>query len=270
MLNVPNIDPVAVHIGPLSIRWYGIMFLVAFASGWWLARRRAAQPGSSWTAREVDDFIFYAMLGTIIGGRLGYVLFYGLPLWRQDLLYPIKIWQGGMSFHGGFLGVMVATALFARSAQRRVWDVFDFAAPIPGLGIFAVRVANFINSELWGKPTDLPWAFKVEDPVTGVVTSRHPSQLYEALLEGLLLAAILWIFTSKRRPRYAATAAFMLCYSIARIGVEFVRVPDAQKGYLAGEWLTMGMVLSAPMLLLGLYLAWRVRQRQEPSGNYVG
>jgi phosphatidylglycerol:prolipoprotein diacylglycerol transferase len=268
MLTVPNIDPVALRLGPLRIHWYGIMYLLAFGTAWWLARRRAAQPGSTWTGQNIDDFIFYAMLGTILGGRVGYVLFYGLPMWRADILYPLKIWQGGMSFHGGFLGVLACIALFARNAGRRIADVFDFAAPLPGLGIFAVRIGNFINSELWGKPTTVPWGFRVEDAATGLVTVRHPSQLYEAALEGLLLAVLLWWFTSKPRARYAPSALFLLVYALSRILVEFVRLPDAQIGYLAGGWLTMGMVLSTPMLLAGLLLAWRANSRPEASGNY--
>ena len=268
MLTVPNIDPVALRIGPLSIHWYGIMYLLAFGAAWYLARRRAAAPGSSWNARDVDDFIFYAMLGTIVGGRVGYVLFYGLPLWRADLLYPLKIWQGGMSFHGGLIGVLIAIAIFAVQRKRHIGDVFDFAAPLPGLGILAVRIGNFINSELWGKPTDVPWAFIVQDPAGGPPIARHPSQLYEAALEGLLLAAILWWFTARRRARYAPAALFLLCYSLARIGVEFVRVPDLQLGYLAGGWLTMGQLLSTPMLIAGLVLAWRAWRHPVASSNY--
>jgi phosphatidylglycerol---prolipoprotein diacylglyceryl transferase len=268
MLTFPNIDPVALRLGPLAIHWYGIMYLLAFGAAWYLARRRAAAPDSSWNARDVDDFVFFAMLGTIIGGRVGYVLFYGLPLWREDALYPLKIWQGGMSFHGGLSGVLIAIAIFAVRRKRRISDVFDFAAPLPGLGLFAGRMGNFINSELWGRPTDVPWAFLVQDPAGGPALARHPSQLYEAVLEGLVLAAILWWFTSKRRARFAPSALFLLCYSIARISVEFVRVPDLQLGYLAAGWLTMGQVLSTPMLLAGLYLAWRAWRKPEASGNY--
>lgn len=267
MLTFPNIDPIAISLGPIRIHWYGIMYLLAFAAAWWLARRRAAAPHSTWNARDVDDFVFFAMLGTILGGRIGYVLFYGLPLWRADLMYPLKIWQGGMSFHGGLCGVLIAVAIFARSRQRNVFDVFDFAAPLPGLGLFAGRIGNFINSELWGRPTDVPWAFMVQDAAGGPPIARHPSQLYEASLEGLLLAAILWWFTSRPRPRYAASGLFLLCYSLARIAVEFVRVPDLQLGYLAFGWLTMGQVLSTPMLLGGLYLLWRAWRHPEPSGN---
>ena len=268
MLTYPHINPIALQLGPLRIHWYGVMYLVAFGAAWFLARRRAAQPGSSWTARAVDDFIFYAMMGTIIGGRVGYVLFYGQSMWRADLWYPLKIWQGGMSFHGGFLGVLAAAALFARQRGRNVWDVFDFAAPLPGLGIFAVRIGNFINSELWGRPTDGWWGMRVSEPPGGPLIARHPSQLYEAGLEGLLLFTIVWLYTRQQRPRYLPSAMFLVCYSAARIAVEFVRVPDVQLGYLAGGWLTMGQVLSLPMLLLGLALLNLPEKWRQSSGNF--
>jgi phosphatidylglycerol---prolipoprotein diacylglyceryl transferase len=268
MLTYPHIDPIALQIGPLRIHWYGIMYLVAFSAAWFLARRRAAQPRSTWTARDVDDFIFYAMLGTIVGGRVGYVLFYGEAMWRADLWYPFKLWEGGMSFHGGFLGVLTAVALFARARGRRVWDVFDFTAALPGIGIFAVRVGNFINGELWGRPTDGWWGMRVSDTPGGPLVARHASQLYEAGLEGLLLFAILWLYTRRPRWRYLPSALFLLCYSLARITVEFVRVPDVQLGYLAGGWLTMGQVLSFPMLLAGIVLLVLARRWQQPSGNF--
>jgi phosphatidylglycerol:prolipoprotein diacylglycerol transferase len=269
MLRYPNIDPVALNVGPLHIHWYGIMYLIGFAAAWWLARRRAAQPNSTWRAVDVDDFLFYAMLGVILGGRIGYVLFYGMPLWRADLWYPLKIWEGGMSFHGGLLGVISATALFAWQHGRSVGDVFDFTAPLPGIGLFCGRIGNFINGELWGRPTDVPWAMLVPDANTGREIARHPSQLYEATLEGLVLFTILWLFTSRPRPRYAASGLFLVCYSCARILVEFVREPDVGIGYLAFGWLTMGQVLSAPMLLLGIVLLLVAYQARVPSGNYA-
>ena len=269
MLTYPHINPIALAIGPLRIHWYGIMYLVAFAAAWYLARYRAARPGSTWTARDVDDFIFYAMLGTIIGGRVGYVLFYGEAMWRADLWYPLKIWEGGMSFHGGFLGVLAAVALFARQRGRNVWDVFDFTAPLPGLGIFAVRIGNFINGELWGQPTEGWWGMRVSDIPGGPLIARHPSQLYEAGLEGLVLFAIVWWYTRHPRPRYLPSALFLLCYSVARILVEFVRMPDVQLGYLAGDWLTMGQLLSLPMLLGSLVLLNLPQHWRQPSGNFV-
>jgi phosphatidylglycerol:prolipoprotein diacylglycerol transferase len=268
MLTYPHFDPVALQLGPLRVHWYGIMYLVAFGAGWWLARRRAAQPLSTWNARDVDDFVFYAMLGTILGGRIGYVLVYGLSYWQLDPWYPVKVWDGGMSFHGGMLGVLVAIGWFAISRGRHVFDVFDFGAPLPGIGICAVRIGNFINGELWGAPTSRPWGMLVADPQGGPPVARHASQLYEAALEGLVLFVILWWFTSRPRPRYAASALFLLCYSVARIAVEFVRVPDAQLGYLAGDWLTMGQLLSLPMLVGGVVLAVMAWRGRVPSGNY--
>ncbi|HUK00801.1 MAG TPA: prolipoprotein diacylglyceryl transferase [Steroidobacteraceae bacterium] len=263
MLQYPGFNPVAFSLGRLKVRWYGIMYLVGFAAAWWLARRRAAQPGSSWKAVDVDDFVFYAMLGVIIGGRIGYVLFYGLSFWARDPWYPLKIWEGGMSFHGGLLGVIVAVALFALRRGRQIADVFDFTAPLPGIGLFAGRVGNFINGELWGKPTTVAWGFNVNGEV------RHASQLYEALLEGLLLFVILWWFTSKRRPQLAPSGLFLVLYGAARFGLEFVRVPDDHIGYLAGGWLTMGQVLSFPMLIAGIVLLAIAYRRKVPSGNFA-
>jgi phosphatidylglycerol---prolipoprotein diacylglyceryl transferase len=267
MIVYPHINPVAVRLGPLSVHWYGIMYLVGFAAAWWLARRRAAQPNSSWRAIDVDDYIFYAMLGVIVGGRIGYVLFYGLPLWRGDPLYPLKIWEGGMSFHGGLLGVLTAVAIFAARRGRHIGDVFDFTAPLPGIGLFFGRLGNFINGELWGRPTTVPWAFLVPNPNGGPPVPRHPSQLYEAFFEGLVLFSIVWLFTRRPRPRFAPSGLFLVCYALARIGVEFVREPDVGIGYLAFGWLTMGQLLSLPMLLAGALLLWAAYHYRIPSGN---
>lgn len=269
MIHYPAFDPIAFQIGPffgygpLLVHWYGIMYLVGFAAGWWLGRRRAARPGSTWKAQDVDDVIFFAMLGVILGGRIGYVFFYGLEYWAADPFYPLRIWAGGMSFHGGLIGVLVAVALFAWRRGRHVADVFDFLAPLPGIGLMAGRIGNFINGELWGSVTTVPWGFVVNGEV------RHATQLYEAALEGLLLFAALWWFTSKPRPRLAPSGLFLVIYSLARMLVEFWRVPDTQIGYFAGNWLTMGQLLSLPMLLAGLaMLAWAWRRRL-PSGNYL-
>src|SRR5580658_5079403 len=269
MLRYPNIDPIALSLGPLHIHWYGVMYLVGFAGALWLARRRASRPNSTWTAPDVDDFLFYAMLGVILGGRIGYVLFYGMPLWRGDWLYPLKIWEGGMSFHGGMLGVLAAAWIFARQRQRHAFDVYDFAAPLPGVGLFFGRLGNFINGELWGRPTDVPWAMLVPDPNGGPDIARHPSQLYEATLEGLVLFIILWTYTSRPRPRYAPAGLFLICYSLARMAIEFVREPDVQIGYLAGGWLTMGQLLSLPMLIFGIAMMVVAYRRQTPSGNFA-
>jgi len=261
MIQYPGFDPIAFALGPVKVHWYGVMYLVGFAAAWWLGRVRAARPGSTWKAVDVDDFIFFAMLGVILGGRVGYVLFYGLQYWAGDLLYPLKIWEGGMSFHGGLLGVMVAIAIFALRRGRHVGDVFDFAAPVPGIGLLAGRIGNFINGELWGRQTDVPWGFQVDGQV------RHATQLYEAVLEGLVLFAVLWWFTAGQRPRYAASGLFLALYGASRITVEFWRVPDAHIGYLLGDWLTMGQVLSLPMLLGGIALLVLAYRRNEPSGN---
>ena len=228
-----------------------------------------AQPGSSWSAADVDDFLFYAMLGVIVGGRIGYVLFYGMPLWRGDWLYPLKIWEGGMSFHGGMLGVLGATWIFALAAPASRLRRVRLCRAAAGVGLFFGRLGNFINGELWGRPTDVPWAMLVPDPNGGPPVARHPSQLYEATLEGLVLFIIMWSFTSRPRPRYARPALFLICYSIARILVEFVREPDVGIGYLAFGWLTMGQVLSLPLLLVGIWLMWyRLSAECDPSGNF--
>jgi phosphatidylglycerol:prolipoprotein diacylglycerol transferase len=261
MIHYPGFNPIAFELGPVKVHWYGIMYLIAFATAWWLGRVRAARAGSTWKALDVDDFIFFAMLGVILGGRIGYVLFYGLGFWAQDALYPLRIWEGGMSFHGGLIGVLVAIAIFARRRGRKVADVFDFAAPLPGVGLLAGRIGNFINGELWGSATDVPWGFEID----GVV--RHPTQLYEAGLEGLLLFSVLWWFTSTPRPRLAPSGLFLLLYGSARCLVELWRIPDAHIGYLVGGWLTMGQVLSSPMVIGGVVLLALAYRRPEPSGN---
>jgi phosphatidylglycerol---prolipoprotein diacylglyceryl transferase len=262
MFVYPHPDPVALSLGPLHVRWYGLMYLVGFLAGWWLARRRAAQPGSTWTATDVDDLIFHCALGVILGGRLGWMLFYGTERLMADPLGIIRIWEGGMSFHGGLLGVAIATALFARTRRRLLGDVFDFCAPLPAIGFGAGRIGNFINGELWGKPTTVPWAVVVDG------TPLHPSQLYEAVLEGLVLFVILWWFTSKPRFRWAPTGLFLLSYGAFRFMVEFVRVPDENRGYLLFDWMTMGQILSLPMILGGAGMLVVAYRRRDPSGNY--
>jgi phosphatidylglycerol:prolipoprotein diacylglycerol transferase len=263
VLSYPEIDPVALALGPVRIHWYGLMYVAGFIAAWWLARRRATAPGSSWKQEDVDDLIFYAAIGVIAGGRLGWILFYGIDNLRADPLSLFRVWEGGMSFHGGLAGVLIALALFARRRGRRIADVLDFTAPLPALGLFAGRIGNFINGELWGKPTDVPWGFLVEGEVL------HPSQLYEAALEGLALFALIWWFTSKPRARLAPSGLFLVLYASFRILVEFVRVPDAHIGYLAFGWLTMGQLLSLPMLAAGIaMLAW-AKSRGERSGNFA-
>jgi len=264
MLQYPGFNPIAFSVGPVKVHWYGIMYLLGFGAGWALARLRAAKPGSSWKPQDVDDLIFYAMLGVILGGRIGYVLFYGLSFWAKDPLYPLKIWDGGMSFHGGMLGVIVAVSLFAWRRRRNVADVLDFTVPLPGLGLFFGRIGNFINAELWGKPTDLPWAMIFPPFSDPAQLPRHPSQLYQFALEGVALFIILWLFSRKPRPTMAVSGMFALFYGIFRFVVEFVRVPDVQLGYLAFGWVTMGQILCIPMVLAGAVLLW-LAYRRNPS-----
>jgi phosphatidylglycerol---prolipoprotein diacylglyceryl transferase len=263
MLTYPGFNPIAFRIGPLKVHWYGIMYLLGFGTGWWLGRVRAARPGSTWKASDVDDFVFFAMVGGILGGRIGYILFYGLKFWAADPWYPFKVWEGGMSIHGGMIGAIAALTVFTWRRGRSLGDVLDFGAPLTPPGLFFGRIGNFINSELWGKVTTVPWGFRVD----GVV--RHPSQLYEAGLEGVLMFVVLWWFTSSPRPRWAPSGLFLVIYGTVRVLVEFVRVPDEHIGYLAGGWLTEGQVLSAPMILIGVAMLAYAYRARVPSGNYA-
>jgi phosphatidylglycerol:prolipoprotein diacylglycerol transferase len=248
MINYPNISPIAFHLGPIAVHWYGLMYLVGFLLAWLLGCYRAKRSNGVWTTDQVSDVIVYAALGVIIGGRLGYMLFYDLPQLLSHPTFLFKVWDGGMSFHGGMLGAIIAVWLFARRHKKNVWDITDFVAPLVPLGLMAGRIGNFINGELWGRVSTVPWAMVFP---TGGPLPRHPSQLYEAALEGLLLFIILWIFSIKKRPRFAVSALFLLCYGIFRFFVEFYRVPDAQYGYLAFGWVTMGQILSVPMMVIG-------------------
>jgi phosphatidylglycerol:prolipoprotein diacylglycerol transferase len=256
MLTYPHINPIAVSIGPifgfgpLRVHWYGIMYLIGFVAAWWLARYRARKPGSTWTALDIDDLIFYSAMGVILGGRIGWCIFYGHDVIAENWLNVFHIWDGGMSFHGGMTGVLLAGMLFARVKRKRIPDVLDFLAPLPGIGLLAGRLGNFINGELWGKPTDLPWGFGVPD-ANGVLVARHPSQLYEAGLEGLVLFTLLWWFTSSPRPRLAPTGLFLLVYGCAIFTVEWVRLHYANIGYLVGHWLSLVMLLTMPMIIIG-------------------
>ena len=263
MMNLPYIDPVALSIGTVQLRWYGLMYLAGFALGWVLGRWRAARPGSGWTAPDVDDLLTCVMIGIILGGRLGYVLFYDLPVYLSDPMEVVRIWNGGMSFHGGLLGVLVAFWYFARTRNRSFLDVSDFIAPLIPQGLFFGRLGNFINGELWGKVSDVPWAMIF--PGAGPLP-RHPSQLYEALLEGIVLFILLWAFSARKRKQGAVSGLFAVGYAVFRFAVEFVRVPDAQLGYLAFGWLTMGQLLCLPLLLVGLWLLFR----RAPDISYSG
>jgi len=276
MLPYPDIDPVLFSIGPLSIHWYGFMYLAGFALSWLLMRLRAGRIGLQDNPQRIDDLLFYGALGVILGGRIGYVLFYGLTEFLANPLYLFRIWDGGMSFHGGLVGVLLAMWLFGRSAGYRFFELTDFIAPMVPVGLFAGRIGNFINGELWGKPGDVPWAVQVpcgrfpdacSDAGSEFSAPLHPSQLYEAGLEGLLLFLILWLYSARPRPTMAVSGLFLLGYGAFRFMVEFVRTPDAHLGYLAFDWFTMGQLLTLPMLAAGavlIYMAYARQQKDVP------
>ncbi|MGQ0619055.1 MAG: prolipoprotein diacylglyceryl transferase [Panacagrimonas sp.] len=268
MLTHPNFDPVAVALGPVQIHWYGLMYLIGFYGCWFLMIRRGRSAHLPLTTQAASDLLFFGALGVILGGRIGYTLFYNLPAFLADPLEIFRIWKGGMSFHGGLLGVIAAVWLFARSRRRPFWEVIDLVAVVTPFGLLTGRIGNFINAELWGAPSSLPWAMVfANDPER---LPRHPSMLYEALLEGVVMLAVLWWFSSRPRPRMAISGLFLVLYGSFRSLVEFVRVPDAHIGYLAGGWVTMGMLLCLPMLLSGavlLVLAYRQAEPITPSGK---
>ena len=262
MLIHPMPDPVAFALGPVKIHWYGLMYVAAFAMFLILGRMRLRQPhmvAQRWTKEELDDVLFYGMLGVIIGGRLGEVLFYQPAHFLAHPLDIFKVWEGGMSFHGGLIGVLAAMALWARKAKRHFMDVMDFVAPLVPLGYAAGRIGNFINAELPGRIADasLPWAMLWP----GVEGPRHPSPLYQALFDGLIPFIILWLFASKARPRYAVAGLYALLYGCARFGTEYFRVPDWVT-HVAGFEITSGQVLSIPLIVTGLLFLW-VAYRQK-------
>ena len=260
MLIHPQFDPVALQLGPLAVRWYGLMYLAAFGLFLALGRYRArARADLGWHGRELDDLLFYGVLGVVLGGRLGYVLFYKPGFYVQHPLEIFAVWQGGMSFHGGFLGVLGAMWLFSRNTGKSWLAVTDFIAPLVPLGLGAGRIGNFINGELWGRPTGLPWGMVF--PEAGDGLARHPSQLYEFALEGLALFAILWFFSRRPRPLGAISGLFLIGYGSFRFLVEFTREPDSFLGLLTFG-LSMGQWLSLPMVLAGaLLLRWSYRPR---------
>ena len=265
MLVHPNFDPVAFQLGPVAVRWYGLMYLLAFVLFVWLGKIRARRNLlTGWHPRDVDDMLFYGVFGVILGGRLGYVLFYKPIYYSEHPLEVFQVWAGGMSFHGGFLGVLIALWFFARARGKRWLDVTDFVAPMVPLGLAAGRLGNFINGELVGRATDVPWAmvFPQVDAIP-----RHPSQLYQLGLEGLLLFALLWWYAERQRPMGAVSGLFLVGYGAFRFLAEYTREPDNFLGFLAGG-LTMGQWLSLPMFVVGmlmLVLAYRRAGKAQPS-----
>jgi phosphatidylglycerol:prolipoprotein diacylglycerol transferase len=266
------IDPVVFSLGPFDVHWYGIMYLLAFlffwAAGNWVARNRTWW---GWSPQEVGDVLFYGMVGVVVGGRLGYVFFYSLDSFAQDPLFLFKITQGGMSFHGGLIGVIVAMWWFGRRTGRTLWQVADFAAPLVPVGLGLGRIGNFIGGELWGRASDVPWAMIFPNSIqaggwqsealraawaNGSLDhlARHPSQLYQAFGEGLLLFLLLAIYSRKPRPAAAVSGLFLIGYGCFRFMAEFFREPDGHIGYISGDWLTMGMLLSTPMIAAGVII----------------
>ncbi len=260
MLQYPQIDPVAIALGPIEVHWYGLAYLAAIAFAWWLAARRSTQPGAAVRREQVDDLIFFSAVGVVLGGRVGYVLFYGTDRLLDDPLWALRVWEGGMSFHGGMLGVIFANWLYARAHKIDFGYLLDFVAPLVPLGLGLGRLANFVGQELWGRATDAPWAMVFpRDPLQ---LARHPSQLYQFALEGVLLFALLLWFSSKPRPKLAVGGLFVFGYGAQRFAVEFFRQPDTHIGLDAFGWMTRGQLLCVPMIAFGLYLLYNACGRR--------
>jgi phosphatidylglycerol:prolipoprotein diacylglycerol transferase len=258
MLHSPTFDPVAIHLGPIAVHWYGLMYLVGLLGGYGLALWRGKKTGQ-WNSDQISDLLFYCAFGVIIGGRVGYMLFYNFPTLIHEPLSFFRVWEGGMSFHGGLLGVILAMFLYAKRSHRSLLEVADFVAPVVPLGLGAGRIGNFINGELWGKVTSVPWGIVYPN---GGPLPRHPSELYEFFLEGVILFIILWWYSAKAKPRGAVSGMFVFWYGCFRFLIEFFRTPDPQYGYLLWGWVTMGQILSLPMILFGAWLVWFAYHRK--------
>ncbi|MEM7540305.1 MAG: prolipoprotein diacylglyceryl transferase [Pseudomonadota bacterium] len=263
MIAFPAIDPIAIQIGPIAVRWYGLAYVAGIGIGWWYLNRAARQERLSWNQEQIGDLVFYAAVGAVLGGRIGYALFYNLASYASNPLHVFAVWEGGMSFHGGVLGFILALWLYARRAQFLFFALCDFVVRAVPIGLLLGRVANFVNQELWGAPTTLPWG--VVFPLAGG-EARHPSQLYEAFLEGAVLFLILRAVALRGAAIGTLSAVFLIGYGSFRFLVEFVREPDAHIGYLAWGWLTMGQVLSLPMIFCGLAIAIFASRRPSPEG----
>ncbi len=263
---VHNIDPVALDLGFIQIHWYGLMYLIGFAAALLLGNYRADQENSGWSREQVSDFIFWGAVGVVLGGRFGYVLFYNFDRFLESPLWLFKVWEGGMSFHGGMLGVIVALWLFGLKHHKSLSKMADFVVPLVAIGLGAGRIGNFIGGELWGRATDVSWA--VVFPKIDAL-ARHPSQLYEAFLEGVVMFAIIWIYSSKPRPAFAVSGLFLILYGVFRSIVEIYREPDAHIGFVAFGWLTKGQLLSLPMIIIGCALmlyAYQSQSAKQRSG----
>ncbi|WP_133500694.1 prolipoprotein diacylglyceryl transferase [Cognatilysobacter terrigena] len=281
MTYLHDIDPIALHLGPVQVHWYGVMYMLGFIAAWMLGRRRIRAgrlPGID--EQAFGDLLFYAMLGVVLGGRIGYILFYAFGDFLKNPLMLVRIWEGGMSFHGGLLGVMAGVWFWCRRRRVHFMDAMDFVAPLVPLGLGFGRIGNWIGGELWGKPTGGSWGVifprSLPDPYLHMpmqqlrelhakgaldVFARHPSQLYQAMLEGVVMASVLWWYSSRPRPRYAVGGMFALLYGLFRFLVEFVRMPDEQIGYIAWGWLTEGQLLSVPLIVLGVFWLWLSRRQ---------
>nr|WP_199911886.1 prolipoprotein diacylglyceryl transferase [Dongshaea marina] len=259
----PHIDPVAFSLGPLHVRWYGLMYLVGIGFAMLLANARAKRSNGFWTSEQISDLVFYSFLGVILGGRIGYVLIYQWDYFIANPLYLFKIWTGGMSFHGGLIGVILAMWLFGRKNSRHFMTVADFVAPLVPFGLGAGRIGNFINGELWGRVTDMPWG--VIYPQAGPLP-RHPSEIYEFTMEGVLLFIILNLYWKRNPPRGSVAGMFLVCYGLFRFIAEFFRQPDPQMGFYF-HYFTMGQILSAPMILIGLTFILIAHRKPGWFGN---
>lgn len=260
-LQFPVIDPIIFSIGPVALRWYGMMYLIGFLGAMLIANKAADKSGGQWTRDQVSDLLFYGFLGVILGGRIGYVLFYQWEYFLADPLYLFQIWQGGMSFHGGLLGVTAAVYIFARKANKSFLSVGDFVVPLVPIGLGMGRLGNFINAELWGRQTDVPWAMVF--PTDSLQLPRHPSQLYEFFLEGVVLFIILYFVTRKPRSLGLASGVFLIGYGVFRSIIEFYREPDAHLG-LYFSFISKGQILSIPMILAGMliiYLGYLIQEK---------
>jgi phosphatidylglycerol:prolipoprotein diacylglycerol transferase len=253
MLIYPHLNPVAFQLGSFNVHWYGLMYLLGFTAAWGVLAYRIKYSTfpRGFTYQELSDILFYAALGTIIGGRLGYMLFYAREDLYQDFFLLFQVWKGGMSFHGGLIGVIITLSCYGLHKKKYLGDIADFVIPAVPLGLAFGRLGNFINGELWGRVTDVPWGMVFPD---GGPVPRHPSQLYEFFLEGVCLFLILWFFSLKPRPRWSVFGLFLICYGTFRIFIEFFREPDPQMGFIAFGWLTQGQLLSVPMVVIGIVM----------------